>query len=568
MGAQRINFKVYIANGNFHIPLYQREFVWKSEQALNFIDEIIKLHNDEEDDKKIFCGTTYLKANSENTWDIIDGQQRTTFLYGLKLAISDRANELNKELDQYQSKTNKKLIEGFREILQRINSFEITTARSDKDNSFENQLKNGKGKIIKVFKDIKERIDGYISNDLKNDTLDTIEFINFLFTKVELIEVKIEETDDINDIFKSINSKGKKLSTWDIIRNDIYRNSTSGEETLQNIDDLLSVLEEDYYIKNEEFIQGYLMSQSKEYVAKSKILKFFDKVSKTKKPESINNDIEAFNNKLKKFDSDKSKNNVNFIKYFFKITKELGQTQIRTFSIAALLSWDFENEVPEGLKKLLVNSIIYVTLGKGRGNTIEKFLMQNSKDILESKEKCIELINESEFKNDNDNHFNNNDIINSIEEAHSLLKLVLWLKTPNSEFTSVMKALDFEYEHVLPRNRTLWLTEYEHWKVLEDKIEDEYLDKIGNIILIHKSLNVRVSNQLFEDKITLYLESEVEGKENEHYIFTRNLSLENDLSFLKGLYDIEYGLTWDANLIKQRTEKITNLILDTLKENY
>ncbi len=568
MGANRIGFDVYIANSNFHIPLYQREFVWKSEQALGFLDEIIKLHSDNVKNSKIFCGTAYLKPNKENTWDVIDGQQRTTFLYGVKLAVIERAQKLMKGIDDLSNKRDEELIKDFKKLLPRISSFEITTARSENDDSFENQLKNKTGKIINVFDDIKDRIDEYIENDLKENPIDTIDFILSLFTNVELIEVKVEEYDDINDIFKSINSKGKKLSTWDIIRNDIYRNSSSGDDTLENIDDSLSVLEQEYHIKSEEFIRGYIMSKVKDYVSKSKVLKNFDIVNEKRKPEGIDTDIDEFMKKLKSFDSDKTKSNVNYIKYFFKVTKELGQTQIRTFSIALLLSWGFENEVPKEMKKLLVNSVIFMKLGKGRANIIEKFLIQNSKEIFKSKEKLDKFINESEFKKTNDDHFKNKDILKEIEQNHSLLKLLLWLKTPKSEFTAVMKALDFEYEHVLPKKNNLWLKEYSYWENVKSKIANEYLDKIGNIILIHKSLNAKIKNSIFKEKIKWYLESKIDNKENEYYIFTKNLSLDKDLKFLEGLYDIKYGLIWNPKLVEERTKKISELIFKTLEENY
>ncbi len=569
MGVKRINFKTYISNGSFHIPLYQRNFVWKSRQALDFIDEIIELHKYYRDSERgIFCGTTYLKSNNENTWDVIDGQQRTTFIYGIKWALEGIIKDLKKKLGEFNSKRDENLIDEFKKLSSKIEHFEITTARCKKEDSFENQITSGEGKIINIYNDIKSRIEGYINSELKNINIDIIEFIIFIFNRVELIEVKVEEKDDINDIFKSINSKGKSLTTWDIIRNDIYRKSDSNETILENIDNELSVLEQEYNIKNEEFIRGYLMSKCKKYVPKSKILLFFNEFNQSKNPEEIKTDVEKFSEDLNKFNSDVKNNNVNFIKHFFRVTKELGQVQVRTFSVALLLSWGLENEVPVSIKKLLVNSVIFSKIGKGRANIFEKFFQKHTKEILEDKGKLEELIELSEFKKDNIRILKMPELRESIDENRSLLKLVLWLKTPKSEFTSVMKALHFEYEHVLPKKFDKWLNEYPDWKKIETEIKSKYLNKLGNIILIHKSLNAKIQDSIFENKVEWYTEPKINNKENEHYIFTRNLSLKNDLEFLKGLYDIQKDLIWNTELINERTSKILDLIIETLKENY
>jgi|ERR1051325_1029049 uncharacterized protein with ParB-like and HNH nuclease domain len=84
-----------------------------------------------------------------------------------------------------------------------------------------------------------------IQNDNKmKEIRNIISISNFILKKINITLNSIDNNDSINDIFESINSKGKKLTTLDLIRNDFYKKNKN----------LLKEL--DYIIEEKKIIQS------------------------------------------------------------------------------------------------------------------------------------------------------------------------------------------------------------------------------------------------------------------------------------------------------------------------
>lgn len=564
MATERINFKTYMNNTNFYIPLYQRDFVWKKANIESFINDAIDVLSDYESTRSMFCGTAYIRKNKDNKHDVIDGQQRTTFLYGVKLALQDRLGDLISYLEEKDSRSGAKTLEQLQDITDTLSKFTVETARG----TIKQQVNDKKGPIYNVFEAIKKKFNNYFDgmdeDNLRGVKDDIIDFIIKFFTRIELVQVEVKEDDDIHDVFKSINSKGKQLNDWDIIRNDIYSGtSEEPESTLKSIDENLAYLDENFYIKKEEYMQAYLTQNRFKFVKKNNSSEMFDEFLKNNgSVGKFKNDLDNFVAKLDSYNKiELDANGNNELKHYFKIAKELNAVQIKVVSLACVIKWGIENNIPDSLKKSLTSFIIYVSIHGGRANVFEKLFTSGIKEILESDEKYLELLEKQDFYKKTVRLIENGELNNEISSFKQLIKLYIYLNTPSQIRGDVFKRLSFEYEHVLPQQPSEWLENDSSWINTDpNTITEKYIEKIGNIILIHKKLNSKVSNKLFEHKQNQYFD-----KETEHYIFTKDYDLENgNYNYLKVIFDIENLPNWTPKEIETRTEDLTNLIQNTL----
>lgn len=75
--------------GNFNIPEYQRNYSWSEDNIETLIQDIIN------EDDGYYLGNIIItsKSDSEDTYDIVDGQQRFTTITLIFLAIYDILND-------------------------------------------------------------------------------------------------------------------------------------------------------------------------------------------------------------------------------------------------------------------------------------------------------------------------------------------------------------------------------------------------------------------------------------------------------------------------------------------
>lgn len=67
-----------------------------------------------------------------------------------------------------------------------------------------------------------------------------------------------------------------------------------------------------------------------------------------------------------------------------------------------------------------------------------------------------------------------------------------------SEFKEDINASDLEVEHILPKE---WLAAIDNW---DEQTHKEYVEKIGNKILLDKKSNIKCSNNFFAKKQEIY----------------------------------------------------------------
>lgn len=198
----------------FIIPLYQRNYDWKEENCEQLFEDLVKLHKSNR--KSHFFGSivSSIQSGSEDRF-IIDGQQRITTVSLLLIAMVNAQKEgLIKVTDtKLKEKIFKRyLVDEYQEDERKV---KLKPIKKDMQ-AFDALLYNPKDQYIKesnVTRNYVFLFDKVIDSGLSMDEL--FEAIK----RLEVINIRLDEDDDPQLIFESLNSTGLDLSEADKIRN-------------------------------------------------------------------------------------------------------------------------------------------------------------------------------------------------------------------------------------------------------------------------------------------------------------------------------------------------------------
>ena len=195
----------------FEIPFYQRSYVWGEKQWERLLSDIISVGQKTTD---YFLGAIILKQIIAGTakWGdykvVIDGQQRLT-----TLAILLKVLYLKQGLNEWFK----------RKFFLPDGTLAIQHSRIDRDD-FQKIMQlescdeiDGKSNIIKAY--------NYFRKYLDPDTIDE----NRLKYNIQVIDIIIDNNDDEQQIFDTINSLGVDLTTAELLKNHLFSEDTLAE---------------------------------------------------------------------------------------------------------------------------------------------------------------------------------------------------------------------------------------------------------------------------------------------------------------------------------------------------
>lgn len=73
--------KVGEIEGKFYVPSYQRGYRWDKEEVIRLLDDVYGIYDEKSNMVSNYCLQPIVVKNSENGYELIDGQQRLTTLY-------------------------------------------------------------------------------------------------------------------------------------------------------------------------------------------------------------------------------------------------------------------------------------------------------------------------------------------------------------------------------------------------------------------------------------------------------------------------------------------------------
>lgn len=505
----------------FIIPEYQRPYRWTKNECETLWDDVKGVFGNGENIEEYFLGSIVAFESKKSELEIIDGQQRITTLTLLFRAFYECfSNDAAKEKQRY--------LEGFGKC--------VWEHDLDKGLDFKNCHLSSKviadrdEKILKKLLSEKitiEDIKGNNSNYAKNyiffyekleefklkDTLLWEKFCKiFLTNRLFILLVICDSQESAMTIFNTLNSRGLPLSNADILKGYIYKKVKNKEKFANDWKDIETKIEESENVKDLDFLflqyMHIIRAENEDTNTTTQgILPFFTKTDKKEyygalqdwlyKPETMPfiSNLADFWISPKEYLSEKSSRYISILNLFQNDTWKFFVSYLVWRNKNCFNNDTFnKNKFSKEFDKFLPELIKYITL---------PFLNNNATTGVVKE--IVFKMNVSLYKKENFTIGNSMpkqkvffEIINSFDTRK--IKYILFLYAYiYSEFKEDINASDLEVEHILPKE---WQSaNFDGWT---EVLHKEYVEKIGNKILLDKKSNIKCSNNFFAKKQEIY----------------------------------------------------------------
>lgn len=212
-------------NLSFHIPIYQRTYTWKAKSEVEkLISDICEFGREYDGHEKAnyYVGNVIVKNQSRGFVTeriVIDGQQRITTTILMLCAIRDiYIKKVDSEESIRSAKTiGRALYSADGEVIRlKLNNMEhqetLNTLLSGEIDAI-----NAKDKETNYWKNYH-----YILQTFKEMTEQELQKFADILERVKVVAIFLDEEQDENSVFESINSAGKPLAGSDLIKNFVF----------------------------------------------------------------------------------------------------------------------------------------------------------------------------------------------------------------------------------------------------------------------------------------------------------------------------------------------------------
>lgn len=252
----------------FVIPVYQRKYTWTVKgQLVQLIKDLVILIEDETNAKQHFLGTiVYLEniVSYKTEKSIVDGQQRLVTMFLVAHAMKSIAdNEYRaREIDEaYLQNYSEQVGTRYRQRLypQVADGDDYLIIAEGRYNAVDRESKSN---IVQNFIFLQEQLEKLVK-------IYSFDQVLYALKRFSIVYIKLDEKDNAQQIFESINSTGERLTASDLIRNFIMMNKSNEEQTVlykkywNRLEQVFNDSKE-----MEDFFRYYLASITGEYSAK------------------------------------------------------------------------------------------------------------------------------------------------------------------------------------------------------------------------------------------------------------------------------------------------------------
>ncbi|MDH4462244.1 MAG: DUF262 domain-containing HNH endonuclease family protein [Flectobacillus sp.] len=519
--SQFINLNTIIGNGkSYQVPIFQRDYSWEKDDWEDLWNDIEEIPND----KTHYLGYLVLQNNreEEDSFWVIDGQQRLTTLSIIALAVTALFKKWsNENIDAEDNKIR------FDKITERyLGNFSTSklsispklTLNRNNDDYYKSwllklrqpaslsRLKPSQRLMQKAFNYFFEQIEEkFKTNKSGADLADFLEKIvgnGIIFTQIIV-------TNDLDafKVFETLNARGVKLSTADLLKNYLFKLTHNlGELDLEEAErrwlnisdtirgnDLTTFIRHFWNSKYKLERQPTLFKAIKREIKTAELA--FDFLNNL---ETTSLFYTAFNNPNDEIWNKEERN-------WLKVLVLLNVSTCYSLMLAAL-----EN-LPRGDFKTLLRELAAITfrynLGDLNPNEAERIFSKVANEIAKKQlvtVKEVVLSLKSIYVSDDNFEQAFSTVIINTRRKKELVKYIL-VSIENQIANKDYQPEDAvsTIEHILPENPgSLW----------DDKfpvdIQDDYIFRLGNYSLLEKGINNKLGSNLpFTSKLDEYKKS-------------------------------------------------------------
>lgn len=288
-GSIREIYTLYDGNNRcLLIPVYQRNYDWQHKQCARLFDDLEEIISSER--KKHFFGAVVGKNQDSWNWIVIDGQQRLTTVSILMLAFAHALQE--GEIQSEDPTLAEKIISDYLRIGQNKENprFKLKPVKDD-DKAYR-----------KLFGPESEFISSsnvtanyrFFRKKLRSTQLNADQVWNAI-CRLEVMHLDLEEYDEPQRIFESLNSTGLELKEADKVRNYVLMGLDSAKQE-QLYNDRWNPTEANCRFQTDSFIRWYLTTYTTKTPREQDVyeaFKAFASKRKTSMPELLD-DLYAY----------------------------------------------------------------------------------------------------------------------------------------------------------------------------------------------------------------------------------------------------------------------------------
>lgn len=519
--SQFITLNTIIGNGkSYQIPIFQRDYSWDRDDWEDLWNDIEEIPND----KTHYLGYLVLQpiSEGEESFWVIDGQQRLTTLSILALAVTALFDKWAKEgIDTEDNKirfdkiterylgnfSTSKLSISPKIILNRNNDdYYKSWLLKLRQPSALSKLKPSQRLLQKAFNYYFEQISNKFSNNKSGAEL-ALFLEKTVGNGIVFTQIVVNNDLDAFKVFETLNARGVKLSTADLLKNYLFKlthllgeiDLDEAERRWQNITDTIR--------SNDltTFIRHYWNSANK-LERQPTLFKAIKREVKT--PElafSFLNDLEKISQYYTAFNNPNDELWDKEEKTYLKVIELLNVTTCYSLMIAAL------SHLPRTEFKVLIRELSVITfrynLSDLNPNEAERIFSKvsndiSSKSITTAKDASLAL--KSIYVSDDNFEQAFSTVIINTRRKKDLAKYIL-VKIENQIANKDYQPEEAvaTIEHILPENPgSIW----EEFFSLE--IQDDYIYRLGNFCLLEASINKKLDNNMpFSNKLVEYKKS-------------------------------------------------------------
>ena len=255
-------FALFDGKRRYIIPLFQRQYVWNKERQWHPLWRDIRAKADEVLEQRVDAPPHFLGAiviNQLRIWgdqvpahDVIDGQQRLTTFQIVLAALRDVANEFgvsaiadevlrytrndgimeDEEQEKYKVCPTRADIQHFRHVMD-------LGSRAALEKEYPPQFRRKKllprPSMVEAYLYFYEKIYSFVSGD--DSKTRTRAIYSALRDRLQLVSIELEEKDDPQVIFETLNARGEPLLPSDLLRNFIFLRATRQKEEAKRLYD-------------------------------------------------------------------------------------------------------------------------------------------------------------------------------------------------------------------------------------------------------------------------------------------------------------------------------------------
>jgi hypothetical protein len=561
----------------YSVPDYQREYVWGSEQ----VEQLLKDINGELDGAdpelapEYFIGSIVVCPALGGVFELIDGQQRMTTLFITLCAIRDHLLDIGQTppgalepqiaaistdaagQDHFRYRLDLQY-EDSGEVLVKIAEGQMASLDSSKTQSIAN--------IANAYNVVR----GILTEEFGENDATLRAFYGYLTNKVKLIRIQTEDVAKALKIFETINDRGVGLNSMDLLKNLLFMKSS--RDQFDRLKDIWKDLQDTIFEMGEKplrFLRYFIFSRyDVDVLREDQIYNWFSKnedlCGYADSPLEFANELvaaaDAYQNFLSGRDCSGRPSR------FLENMQILGGKAARQHLILLLAGRHLDSALFDSLAREVENLFFCYVITREQTRDFERNFAAWAVDLrrAETKEELDDLI-ERRFrmtKRELTQRFDDSmrrlysDSVQQYRLRYILAKLTQHIElkafgeTEGTQWLKRFVSNGFEIEHIYPQNPS------EDASSEFGPCEDDHIaERLGNLLLVEKSINASLGNQPYAVKKPVYRQSQLllTRAQAERPQIGVNTKIDAAVSNLEPFQE------WNEETIIQRQELLTKL---------